>query len=58
MIRSVIIGILAAIGAIFEYWQHKEYHEKHPDYARCPSGVIGFIVISIVSVVYAFTGGN
>ena len=42
-IASVVFGVL-------EYFQHQDYHKKHPDYEPCPSGIIGFIFIAIVAV--------
>ena len=51
-----LIGIaaLSVIGAFFESQQHKEYHRDHPDYEPSHTGVLGFVIIAIASVIGAF----
>ncbi len=44
---SILYAMLAGIGAFFEYAQHKEFQKKHPDYEKCPSGIIGYILLFI-----------
>ena len=46
----LFVAILSSIGAFFEYCQHNEYSKKHPDYEKCPSGVFGFVLIAVLSV--------
>lgn len=48
------IGIAAVVFAVIEYFCHREYHEKHPDYDRSFSGIYGYVLIAIVALYKAF----
>ena len=47
----IIICVLSVLGIIFEHVQHKEFVQRHPDYDKCPSGVLGFVLIAVVSLI-------
>ena len=51
------MGMIAAASILFgilEYFSHKEYHEKHPDYEKSYSGIIGYIIIAVAALYKAF----
>lgn len=50
------IFALSIFFAVIEYFQHREYREKHPDYARCTSGVIGFCVLALALLIEGIKG--
>lgn len=53
MPKTIILGCISLLGAYFEYCQHADYAKKNPDSPKCPSGVIGFVILSIVSFVFS-----
>lgn len=51
---TLISGIAAAVFAVIEYIQHREFNSKHPDQVPCPSGIYGYILLSIVLIIKSF----
>lgn len=48
------VGIASVVFAFFEYVQHREFNQKHPDQVPCPSGIIGYILLAIVLIIKSF----
>ena len=51
---TLISGIASAVFAFFEYVQHREFNQKHPDQVPCPSGIYGYILLAIVLIIKSF----
>ena len=48
------ISILSLLCAFFESQQHKDYHRNHPDYEPSHTGVLGFVIVAVASIICAF----
>ena len=48
------IAILSLLCAFFESQQHKDYHRNHPDYEPSHTGVLGFVIVAVASILCAF----
>ena len=56
-ISFLLVAVLSVAGAFFEHQQHKDYAAKYPDAPECPSGVLGFIILAVICLIFTFTGG-
>ena len=48
--------IMSVIAIFVEYFQHRDFAEKHPHDEQCPSGVIGGVILSIIILIAAVKG--
>ena len=55
MTNYIFVAIVSAFFTFLEYCQHKDHERKYPD-APCHSAVIGFVIIVIMCVIFAFKG--
>lgn len=58
MVSVWVCFILSVVFIFLEYFQHKQYAEKHPDYDECGSGVIGFVILAISLLVTCLRGAE
>jgi len=49
-VKLIALGVISAVFAVIEYIHHDSYHKKHPDYEKCGSGIIGYILLAIALV--------
>ena len=56
MMNGIMLGLagVAVLFAVLESWQHKDYHEKHPDYEPSHTGVFGYVFLAIALAVRSF----